>query len=72
MSLYEIYYVIFNALEKCTSVVLKKYNHFRRKIEKSSANRSWEAKWQDESCLGTDCKSVWSAETMKSIYVDKS
>ena len=40
VSLYEIYYVMFNALEKCPSVVLKKHNHFRRMIEKPSANRS--------------------------------
>ena len=33
MSLYEIYYVMFNALEKCPSVVLKKHDHFRRMIE---------------------------------------
>ena len=33
VSLYEIYYVMFNALEKCTSVVLKKHSHFRRMIE---------------------------------------
>jgi len=33
VSLYEIYYVMFNALEKCPSVVLKKHGHFRRMIE---------------------------------------
>ena len=62
---------MFNALEKCPSVVLKKHNHFRRMIEKLSANRSWEANWQDESCLGMDCKSIWSAETMKSYTFNR-
>ena len=75
MSLYEIYYVMFNALEKCTSVVLKKHNHFRRMIEKSSANRSWEANRQGNSYQSIDSKSMCSVETTKSytlIVGDKS
>jgi len=34
--------------------------------KKSSANRSWEASRQDKTSLGTDSKSVWSAEYVKS------
>ena len=66
MSLYEIYYVVFNALEKCPSVVLKKHDHFRRMIEKSSANRSWEAKRQGKSFQSMDSKSMCSDEITKS------
>ena len=71
MSLYEIYYVMFNALEKCPSVVLKKHNHFRRMIEKLSANRSWEANRQGNSYQSIDSKSMCSVEITKSYTFNR-
>ena len=71
MSLYEIYYVMFNALEKCPSVVLKKHDYFRRRIENSSANRSWEANRQGNSYQSIDRKSMCSVETTKSYTFNR-